>query len=137
MQTLTVVSPRGNGTSRREYNAQDFQSIQGWEDKINEAITILAANTDVLAALRKYYQGLMTHTDFPLKGLCAESVAVFSTEIDSMIYELNMQASRAKFLIQVTTDWKSLVRYHPCDVDDNGVFLKGTQNLTSFRSDNT
>jgi hypothetical protein len=95
-----------------QYSPQTLQNIQRLEeDRTIEAITTLAANITALEQLRKYYQGLTAHTDFLLKDrLCADAIAAFPTEMNSLMDELNMQTSRAQFLIQIIAKWKSLVR---------------------------
>ena len=104
-----MLGPRGKEHTRYEYKPEDLQAVQNYEDMTNEAIMILAANIDVLTALREYYEGLVARKDFPLKGDCSESVVAFATQVNYMIYDLNMQISRAKLLVQITADRKSLV----------------------------
>ena len=72
---------------------------------------ILGANVDVLTSLRKYYEGLLRNKDFPLKKHCREDILKFAAQIDNMIYDLNMQISRAKLLVRIAADRKSLVRF--------------------------
>lgn len=96
--------------ARREYTPGDFQAVQHYEDKTNEGIMILEANADVLTSLRNFYERLMDNKDFAMKGSCSEDVSTFSTQINDMIYDLKMQTSRAKLLVRITADRKSLVR---------------------------
>jgi hypothetical protein len=111
---IAVVESRGKEFSRHEYTPDDLLAVQRYEDKTNEATMILAANIDVITALRKYYEGLMTHKDFLLKKECEENVLAFSTQLNYMIYDLNMQISRAKLLVKITEDRKSIVSRDSC-----------------------
>ena len=114
IQTETaVIESRGKQYARREYNSDDLLAVQRYEDKINEVIMILATNADVITALRKYYEDLVTHKDFPLKKGTQDAVLSFSTQLNYMIYDLNMQTSRAKLLVKITEDRKSIVSSDP------------------------
>ena len=72
---------------------------------------ILEANIDVLTSLRKYYEALLGNKDFPLKRQCREDTLKFAAQINDMIYDLGMQISRAKLLVRIAADRKSLVRF--------------------------
>jgi len=109
---IAVAGPLDIKYARREYRSKDLQSVQDYEDRTNEAIMILEANADVLTALRKfYYESLMRHKDFPasLKTACEDDVLQFATQLDDMIYDAKMQISRAKLLVRIISDRKSLV----------------------------
>jgi len=111
-QTASAFGPREPGEVRKLYTPDDLQSLQGYEDKINETIMILEANIDVLTSLRKYYEALLGNKDFPLKKHCREDILKFSAQINDMIYDLNMQISRAKLLVRIAADRKSLILQH-------------------------
>ena len=104
-----MIESRDKQYARREYKTDDLLAVQRHEDKLNEVIMILAANADVITALREYHEGLMTNKDFPLKKGIEDSVLSFSTQLNYMIYDLNMQVSRAKLLVKITEDRKSIV----------------------------
>lgn len=70
---------------------------------------MIEANVEVLTALRKYYESLQCHKDFTIKGSCEEEVLTFASQINDMIYDKKMQASRAKLLVQITKDRKDIV----------------------------
>jgi hypothetical protein len=112
-ETQTAVwEPRGPDPARREFIADDFQTVQRLEEKALEASMVLEANIDVLDALRKYYQDLLVNNDFDLRGSSAEAVLAFATQINDAVYDLKMQSSRAKLLARITSDRKSLVSPH-------------------------
>jgi hypothetical protein len=108
---IAVAGPLDAKYARREYQSKDLQSVQDYEDKTNEATMILEANVDVLTALRKFYESLMRHKDFPvtLKTACEDDVLQFATQLDDMVYDAKMQISRAKLLVRIIGDRKSLV----------------------------
>jgi hypothetical protein len=74
---------------------------------------VLEANIDVLEALRKYYQSLLSNKDFTMRRDCAAAVRTFASQINDAMYDLKMQNSRAKLLVRITSDRKSLVRLTP------------------------
>jgi Mg2+ and Co2+ transporter CorA len=73
---------------------------------------ILEANTDVLTSLRKFYQNLLRSKDFGLKTACKGDIVAFADEVDVMIYDSRMHIARAKVLVRITADRKSLVLEH-------------------------
>ena len=106
---IAVLGSRAPGSSRREYIPEDLQNLQIYEEKTNEAIMILEANTDVLRSLGTFYRRLVEMKDFPLQGDCAHGVFTFAASVDDMVYDSKMQISRAKLLVRITADRKSLV----------------------------
>lgn len=71
---------------------------------------VLEANTDVLTSLRDFYKRLSDNKLFDLKVPCELNLVDFVSQIDDMIYDSKMQIARAKVLVKITTDRKSLVR---------------------------
>lgn len=106
---MAVVGPRTPSMGRREYTSADLRTVQNYEDNTNEAIMVLEANADVLTSVRQFYERLVENKDFPLKGTSSGDVATFTTRLNDMIYDLRMQISRAKLLVRITADRKSLV----------------------------
>lgn len=104
-----MLGSRVPGASRRDYTPEDLQILQNYEEKTNEAIMILEANADVLSSLGAFYRRLVERKDFPLRGDCAEGVFKFAASVDDMVYDSKMQISRAKLLVRITADRKSLV----------------------------
>ena len=104
-----VDAPRDRDHPQRVYEPNDLLALQGHADEINQAIMIMEANIDVLTALRRYYEGLLRHKDFAMKKTCREEVLTFANQVNDMIYDSKMQVSRAKVLIQITADRKTIV----------------------------
>lgn len=70
---------------------------------------VLQANSDVLKSLQRFYERLLENQHFPLKAACREDILDFAMQIEDMIYDSNMQVARAKVLVQITEDRKTLV----------------------------
>lgn len=102
----------GPDDARKGYAPEDLQTVHQFEEKILEAIMVLEANVDVLEALRKYYQSLLSNKDFLMRRDCAGTVRTFASQINDAVYDLKMQTSRAKLLVRITSDRKSLVSRH-------------------------
>jgi hypothetical protein len=106
---MALHGPRGPNQAQHEYTPADLQRVQNYMDKIHEAIMILEANAVILTSLCKYYERLLDNKDFPLRVDCREDILSFATQIEDMIYDSKMQIARAKLLVQITNDRKSLV----------------------------
>lgn len=109
---IAVWVPRGPGEHQREYLPEDLQTVQDYEDRTNEAIMVSKANADVLTSLRKYYENLLENKAFNLKEACGEDIIQFATQVNNMIYDSKMQIARAKLLVQIIDDRKSLILQH-------------------------
>lgn len=71
---------------------------------------ILEANVNVMTSLRKCYERLVENKDFPTwKSSCLGTVAMFAEQLNDMIYDAEMQISRAKLLVRIIGDRKNLV----------------------------
>ncbi|KAK0113403.1 hypothetical protein ONS96_014269 [Cadophora gregata f. sp. sojae] len=109
---LAVNGARGLTEAQRIFTPHDLQAVQNCEDKTNEAIMVLQANSDVLNSLRRFYERLRDNKHFPLAAACHEDVVEFSMQIEDMVYDSNMQVARAKVLVQITEDRKTLILQH-------------------------
>lgn len=107
-----VDASRALGKVRHFYTPDELNQLQGKSDKITEVVMVMEANVAVLTSIRKYYERLVKNKDFTLSADVEESVGVFATQIDEMIYDMEMQISRAKVLAQVTADRKTIVLQH-------------------------
>lgn len=89
----------------------DLQLVQAYEDKVNEVIMILDANTENLQSLSNFYANLMDNNDFDptLRRNCADDVREFGTLVAGMTHDAKMQIRRAKLLAKLTADRKALV----------------------------
>jgi hypothetical protein len=110
---LAVYGPRGPREAQLIYTTKHLQSVQHWEDKTNEAVMILEANTDVLTSIRKFYERLIEHSEFPVTQAYSEHVRTFARQVDEMIYDSKMQIARAKVLVRITENRKTMVRTPP------------------------
>jgi hypothetical protein len=63
---MALYGPRGEGFAHRDYKPYDIQDLQRWQDRANEAVMVLEANTDVLKSLHTFYHGLFDRKDFPV-----------------------------------------------------------------------
>ncbi|KAF2864733.1 hypothetical protein BDV95DRAFT_290014 [Massariosphaeria phaeospora] len=111
---MAIYGPRGPGHAHREYRPYHIQDLQIWQDKTNEAIMVLESNVEVLGALRRFYNSLLQHADFPeaLKANCKDDLATFTVQLDEIISDFQMQASRAKLLANIISDRRELVVQH-------------------------
>ncbi|KAH8887378.1 hypothetical protein GQ53DRAFT_726202 [Thozetella sp. PMI_491] len=109
---MALYGPRGMGHNARAYTGMDIQLLLRWEEQISEAISVLEANVDVMTSLKKFYTGLRTSKEFPLRKSCADDIYDFTKQLENIINNLRMQISRAKPVVKLTLDRTSLVREH-------------------------
>jgi hypothetical protein len=93
------------------FSFSDLQHVQYIEDKVNELLLILDANTHILTELSKYYQSIVSSGSLPdeLLSTSKPAYAKFERRIASICNDLQMQRSRAKTLSKMLADRKSLV----------------------------
>lgn len=106
---IAIHGRRDRGEAARVYVPSDLQTLQVYQDKINQTIMVLEANNDVLASLRNFYQALLDNKAFTLKDACGSDITSFTKQVDEMIHDSSMQISRAKLLVRITSDRKDLV----------------------------
>jgi hypothetical protein len=111
---MAVYGPRGDGHAHKQYTPWDIQDLQRWQDRANEAVMVLEANTDVLKSLFKFYHGLCGRKDFPasLRVAGEDDLQTFTSQLDEIISDFHMQCSRAKLLVNIISDRKELVLQH-------------------------
>ena len=107
-----VDASRVQGKFRHFYTPDELTKLQGKSDKITEIVMVMEANVVVLTSIRKYYEKLLRTKDFTLNVECEDSTSVFAAQMDEMIYDIEMQISRAKVLAQVTADRKTIILQH-------------------------
>lgn len=105
-----VNNPRTFDNARRLYRPDELQMIQSFEDEVNEVVMVLQSNNDVLIAIQSYYRGLLSISGFDIKDSCQEDITTLDSRLKDMIYDLNMQISRTKLLVQLAGDRKTMVR---------------------------
>lgn len=99
------------GSEGEDFSFSDLQRVQHIEDKANELLLVLDANTHVLTELCKYYESIVSPRDLPseLLSSCKAGFDKFERRISSIINDLHMQHSRAVTLLKLLEDRKNLV----------------------------
>jgi len=106
---MAVLGPSGKGHHHRIYTARDIQHLQRWTEKVREVITVLKANVDVMASLRRFYMDLRENEDFLLGKSCSDDIGVFTSQLGNMMEDFKLQIDRADALVRITTDRTELV----------------------------
>jgi hypothetical protein len=85
--------------------------VQTWEDKTNETIMVLESNSEIFVLLKKFYTNLVTDEAFPdrERKRCRQVVRNFASQLDELIYDTNMQIRRARVLVKIVADRKTIV----------------------------
>ncbi|KAH8724818.1 hypothetical protein GQ44DRAFT_249388 [Phaeosphaeriaceae sp. PMI808] len=111
---MAIHGPRGEGFAHMEYKPYHIQDLQHWQDRANEAVMVLEANTDVLMSIHKFYHNLVDRKDFPdmLKAECEDDLHTFTSQLDEIINDFHMQTARGKLLVKIISDRKELVLQH-------------------------
>ena len=110
LQTFFLVyDARGPGKDKQAYSSANLQRVQELEEQTSEATMALQGNADVLTSLRTFYKSLGENDDFPLKNRCTSEISTFLRQIDSFIYDSNMQIARGKLLAQNIAGRKTIV----------------------------
>ncbi|KAL9633796.1 MAG: hypothetical protein Q9204_003253 [Flavoplaca sp. TL-2023a] len=110
---IAIHGRRNRGEYARVYVPSDLQTLQDYQDKINETIMVLEANNDVLTSLRNFYKALLDNNAFAPKDACGADITAFTRQVDEMVHDSSMQISRAKLLTRITSDRKDLVSKQP------------------------
>ncbi|KXH29940.1 hypothetical protein CSIM01_13816 [Colletotrichum simmondsii] len=95
-------------------DSESLGNVQEWEDKTNETIMVMGSNSDILTLLRKFYKELVEDQNFPSSELtaCKQAVNDFAFQLDEIIYDTQMQISRAKVLVKIVADRKAILIQH-------------------------
>ena len=72
---------------------------------------VLQGNIDVLSSLRDFYQSLAENSQFLLKQQSSLDILSFAKQVDSFIYDSNMQIKRGKLLAEIISGRKTIVRF--------------------------
>lgn len=111
METFSVVhGPRGHHEPRETSSSFHLQMAQNLEEQTTEAIMVLKGNSNVLLSLRDFYQHLREDDQFPLRDTCSSDLSAFATQIDSFIYDSNMQIERGRLLANTIAARRTMVR---------------------------
>lgn len=106
-----MYDARGSGGNSQIYSSSNLQKAQELEEQTSEATMALQGNADVLISLKNFYKALSENNDFPLKTICSSDIGMFLRQIDSFIYDSNMQIARGKLLAQIVAARKTIVSY--------------------------
>ena len=111
METFGVVhGPRGHDEPRQTCSSFHLQKAQNLEEQTTEAIMVLKGNSNVLLSLRDFYQHLGENDLFPLKDTCSSDLSAFANQVDSFIYDSNMQIERGRLLADNIAARRTMVR---------------------------
>ena len=111
MKTFGVVhGPRGHDEPRQTSSSYHLQKAQNLEEQTTEAIMVLKGNSNVLLSLRDFYQHLRENDLFPLKDTCGSDLSAFTNQVDSFIYDFNMQIERGRLLADNIAARRTMVR---------------------------
>ncbi|KAH8807982.1 hypothetical protein F5884DRAFT_350507 [Xylogone sp. PMI_703] len=111
-ETYTVFAPRNQNLNQYEFSPKDVQEVHSYEEKINVAIMTLEANVKILNTLKGFYERLAVDENFPWKESGKTYIMVFSDQLNAMMYDLDMEISRANLLNKIIADRKALVLQH-------------------------
>ena len=71
---------------------------------------VLKGNSNVLLSLRTFYQHLRKNDLFPLKDTCGSDLSAFAEQVESFIYDSNMQIERGRLLADNIATRRTMVR---------------------------
>lgn len=94
--------------SDRPYQPKNLMDIQIWEEQVRTAVMHLESNTEIMAALRKFYVGLQEKYTFSIDPIDLQS---FEDQIGDMISDSKLQKARCELLLRITSDRKELVSF--------------------------
>jgi len=70
------------------------------------------SNTEVLESLKMFYGNVVENTGFPTKDENKHDISQFKEQLQEMINDSKLQINRAKLLLQIASNRKSLVSPH-------------------------
>lgn len=111
METFSVVhGPRGHDEPQQTSSSSHLQMAQKLEEQTTEAIMVLKGNSNVLQSLRDFYQHLRADDQSPFTATCSSDLSAFAAQIDSFIYDSNMQIERGRLLADTIAARRTMVR---------------------------
>lgn len=138
MKTFGIVhGPRGHDEPRQTSSSFHLQKAQNLEEQTTEAIMVLKGNNNVLLSLRDFYQRLRENEMFPLKDTCGSYLSEFATQVDSFIYDSNMQIERGRLLADNVAARRTMVRLRMTIAPLLGVSTHSSQILQHLQSQAT
>ncbi|KAK2061269.1 hypothetical protein LY76DRAFT_673542 [Colletotrichum caudatum] len=93
---------------------KSLSDVQNWEEKTNDAIMAMESNVNILKLQQNFYRSLVKDGDFPHpeKQACARAVADYDSQLEELICETQMQIARAKLLVKLVSDRKTILIQH-------------------------
>jgi hypothetical protein len=100
-----------NSAGHEEFSFESLQRVQSLEDKCNEVLLVLDANTSVLTEITSFYKSIISSENCPKehKEKWGRDVLAFDRKIEGIICEIRMQSTITKTLLRLLADRKSLV----------------------------
>ncbi len=98
---------------QQDFSYSDLQRVQYLEEKANDALLVLEADTNILVRLRGFYQSILKSGDSP-DELSRESTSETLRVEEQMATaenELRMQQSRVKTLLSLLAERKKMVGF--------------------------
>lgn len=111
-----------------------MQRVQVWEERANEAVTILESNASVLIAIQGYYSSLANNSKFDLKDKNKDDIETFLSQMRDLIGDCKMQSVRAKLLVEIAAQRKAVVCPSPTKAESSGHRLMSGQILQHLQS---
>lgn len=107
----TLVPEHHVNTEEKGFRIDDLQRNQYLEDKTNETMLVIDGNLNVMDELLKFYRSVLDSNDCPqeLKDGCRPEFDRFVTYVEGIKNDLHMQRSRAKSILRLLCDRKSLL----------------------------
>ena len=98
---------------------------------------VLKGNRNVLLSLRDFYQRLRKNDSFPLKDKCGSDLSAFGTQVESFMYDSNMQIERGRLLADNIAARRTMVRLRITIAPLLGVSAHPSQILQHLQSQAT
>ncbi|KAF2139611.1 uncharacterized protein K452DRAFT_275029 [Aplosporella prunicola CBS 121167] len=103
--------PASPARSNADFSFSDLQRIHFLEEKANETVLVIESNLNVFYELVQFYQSIVDSEEFPgeLRLCCKDDMERFISKAKNIENDLRMQQSRAKSLLRMLADRKSLL----------------------------
>ena len=112
VQTYGIVyGPRGKSEPHQVSSSSHLQKAQSREEQSTEAMMLMKGNSNVLKSLRDFHRNLRENDQFQLKESCRLEIDSFVTQLDSFIYDANMQIERGQLLAGKIAARKAIVGF--------------------------
>ncbi|KXH25931.1 hypothetical protein CSAL01_04485 [Colletotrichum salicis] len=110
--TMAVIGPTDEGSHHHIYTAADIQRLHAYREMIDEAMTTMEFNIEVMNSLRRFYKKLVNNEDFDLRDSCSGDIDVFANQLSNMVDDFRLQTGRAAALVKLIADRTNLVEQH-------------------------